>query len=301
MLRSKKTVMLVPPGGRRIRYVRIRLAFLVTVMILLIAGFAGYFIPFNNFAPDVVELNQKRNLEQQNRKLLERILDMLRNLTEVRSKLAGLTEKRKRVDNLTGKMEPDTHQTNHKAQLNIASMGADELFDFIDGIEKRAEYLTAHLEKYPDCFSALPILLPVPEKPVVAAEYGRIRDPFTNAVKLHSGVDFIGRRGLPVLVTATGVVDELGTDKRWGKYAVIRHSRTVSTFYAHLDNVTVGRGKRVNRGDVLGTLGSTGLCSGPHLHYEIRVNGRPVDPRAYWYPVLAQHVVSSMRTMPKDL
>ena len=290
---QRSSLLLVPPSGGRVHHLRIRPLLLLVVVLLLGAGFAGYFIPFNHFAIDVVEQNQNRNLEQQNRKLLERILLMLNNLNEVRQEIAVLEKKRVQIERVTGTGD---HQPEHldEQKRYTPSLGADALHALVTEFEHRAQHLEDHLAGDASVFASLPILLPVVEEPVISAEFGRVRDPFTNTVKQHTGVDFVGRRGAPVVATANGIVAETGYDKRWGRYVLLRHSSTHATWYAHLDDVSTARGRRLNRGDVIGTLGSTGLSTGPHLHYEIRRDGKPVNPRRYWHPALASRVVSAV-------
>jgi murein DD-endopeptidase MepM/ murein hydrolase activator NlpD len=99
--------------------------------------------------------------------------------------------------------------------------------------------------------------------------------------RAHTGVDIGAPRGTPVRTPATGRVAFTGWRGGYGKTIVIDHGNRVHTLYAHLSRYRVRRGQLVQRGSTIGTTGSTGHASGPHLHYEILVNDRPLNPRPY--------------------
>lgn len=94
----------------------------------------------------------------------------------------------------------------------------------------------------------------------------------------HVGVDLAVPEGTPVFATARGVVKEVGRDKRLGLYVRIKHVRGYETVYAHLDSAVVKVGDTVRTADMIGFAGRTGLTTGPHVHYEVYRDGRPVDP-----------------------
>ncbi|MCX7795897.1 MAG: peptidoglycan DD-metalloendopeptidase family protein [bacterium] len=97
----------------------------------------------------------------------------------------------------------------------------------------------------------------------------------------HTGVDIRSSIGTPVKATANGIVSYAGRRSGYGLTVIIRHNFGFSTLYAHLSKILVSVGKRVERGDVIGYSGMTGYTTGPHLHYEVRINDKPVDPRDY--------------------
>jgi murein DD-endopeptidase MepM/ murein hydrolase activator NlpD len=98
----------------------------------------------------------------------------------------------------------------------------------------------------------------------------------------HTGVDIAAPLGAPVRATAPGKVLLVGYEKGgYGLYVVIEHGAGLSTLYAHLEMAFVRRGDQVMRGQVIGRVGSSGRSTGPHLHYEVRLAGRPVDPGPY--------------------
>jgi murein DD-endopeptidase MepM/ murein hydrolase activator NlpD len=97
---------------------------------------------------------------------------------------------------------------------------------------------------------------------------------------MHTGVDFAAPRGTPILAAGNGVVEKVGRNSGYGNMTIIRHTNGYETLYGHQSGFAKGLapGARVRQGQVIGYVGSTGLSTGPHLHFEIRVNGKPVDP-----------------------
>ena len=97
----------------------------------------------------------------------------------------------------------------------------------------------------------------------------------------HSGYDISNSEGTPIQATADGVVEVAGWYERYGNAVILKHSSELGTLYGHMSRVDVRPGQRVSRGDILGAMGRTGAATGVHLHYEVRVNGHPVNPQPY--------------------
>ncbi|MBM9595113.1 M23 family metallopeptidase [Roseitranquillus sediminis] len=114
----------------------------------------------------------------------------------------------------------------------------------------------------------------------LSSVFGRRKHPILGSVRMHTGVDYAAPRGTPVMATAPGRVSFVGRRSGYGRVVEIKHGADIMTRYAHLSGVTDGleRGQRVDAGEVIGAVGSTGLATGPNLHYEVRAEGRPVDP-----------------------
>ncbi|MGR3622173.1 DUF5930 domain-containing protein [Pseudophaeobacter sp.] len=111
--------------------------------------------------------------------------------------------------------------------------------------------------------------------------FGYRRDPKTGGRRLHKGSDFAGRTGTDIYATADGVVTHAGWQSGYGKLVTIQHAFGIETKYAHNSNLRVKVGQRVSRGDHIADMGNTGRSTGTHLHYEVRVNGNPVNPMIY--------------------
>lgn len=119
----------------------------------------------------------------------------------------------------------------------------------------------------------------------MTSSFGVRSDPFTRKRRMHHGQDFGVLTGTPVYATADGVVKSRNGHTGYGKTIVIDHGYGLKTIFAHLNAFVVKQGDEVKRGDLLAYSGNTGRSTGPHLHYEVRVNNVPVNPRHYflWY------------------
>ncbi len=114
--------------------------------------------------------------------------------------------------------------------------------------------------------------------------YGYRNDPFTNQRTPHQGIDLAGPYGLDIHCTGDGTVLYTGVSRYgYGKEVVVDHGFGYRTRYAHLQEILVKKGQKLKRGEVLGTLGSSGRSTGPHLHYEVHKNGRAVNPMHFFY------------------
>jgi murein DD-endopeptidase MepM/ murein hydrolase activator NlpD len=115
----------------------------------------------------------------------------------------------------------------------------------------------------------------------VSSPFAYRNDPFTGKRQFHYGIDIATNFGNPIVSTADGIVISLGNDKMGGKNITISHGNGVTTHYLHMSKFLVKSGQRVKRGDVIGLVGKTGKARGPHLHYEVRLNNKPVNPYNY--------------------
>jgi murein DD-endopeptidase MepM/ murein hydrolase activator NlpD len=121
----------------------------------------------------------------------------------------------------------------------------------------------------------------------LSSGYGMRRHPILGYSRMHQGIDFAAAAGTPIFAAGDGTIEVIGRNGGYGNYIRIRHNRTMSTAYGHMRRFASGlsRGSRVQQGDIIGYVGSTGLSTGPHLHYEVHVNGSQVNPLSVDLPV----------------
>ena len=114
----------------------------------------------------------------------------------------------------------------------------------------------------------------------LSSRFGRRKHPILGYRKSHTGVDFAAPRGTPIMAAGTGTIKRAGRYGGYGNYVQIRHTDGYSTAYAHMSKFARGtkRGRRVTQGQVIGYVGTTGLSTGPHLHYEVHKNGKKINP-----------------------
>jgi len=115
----------------------------------------------------------------------------------------------------------------------------------------------------------------------ISSGFGYRRDPFTRRGAMHTGLDFKGPRGAPIHAAAKGVVSYVGWKSGYGKTVEIKHGNGLMTRYAHMSKFKASVGQGVAAGDIIGGIGNTGRSTGPHLHFEVRINDRPVNPRPF--------------------
>jgi len=127
-----------------------------------------------------------------------------------------------------------------------------------------------------------------PVQGIVTGSFGERIDPFNGEGAFHSGVDISSSYGTPVIAPADGIVTAAEVMGGYGRLVELNHGRGISTRYGHLSGFAVLPGEHVRRGDVIGYVGLTGRSTGPHLHYEVRINDTPVNPQKYLRVTLAQ-------------
>jgi murein DD-endopeptidase MepM/ murein hydrolase activator NlpD len=129
---------------------------------------------------------------------------------------------------------------------------------------------------------SIPSIHPVNEAKLVFSSYFGVRtDPFNGTAAMHAGVDLPGPVGTPIYATADGVVDRAGRDGGYGNMVEIDHGKGIQTRYGHLSKILVTANESVKRGEEIALMGSTGRSTGSHLHYEVRIDGRAVNPMPF--------------------
>ncbi len=159
-----------------------------------------------------------------------------------------------------------------------------EMHDQMDGLEMASRNQATGFENLMSALASRRNLLACkpsirPADGIVSSGFGSRENPFTGLPEFHGGLDIANHKGTPVLATADGTVTFVGDKGPLGKMVVINHGHGIVTRYAHIDKALKKQGDRVKRGDVVAQMGNTGRSTGPHVHYEVRINGVPVNPR----------------------
>ncbi|MFP4018762.1 MAG: M23 family metallopeptidase [Bacteroidales bacterium] len=157
-------------------------------------------------------------------------------------------------------------------QLYVQSKSYDEIVDLAKNKE--------------DMLASIPAIMPISNKDLTrtASGFGWRIHPIYKIKKFHEGMDFTAPTGTEIYATGDGVVEKVKNSLRgYGKHVVVNHDFGYKTLYAHLNDFNVRRGQRVKRGDVVGYVGSTGLSTAPHLHYEVEKDGSAVNPVHYYF------------------
>lgn len=145
--------------------------------------------------------------------------------------------------------------------------------------EVKQQQLVQAIRKNRDILASTPSIWPT--EGWISSPFGKRRSPFTGRTDFHKGIDISNRIGTPIYAPAKGTVIFSGTDGGYGRSVVIDHGSGIITRYAHLHRSAVKKGDAVVRGDILAYMGNTGRSTGPHLHYEVRLNGVCKNPMRY--------------------
>ncbi len=159
------------------------------------------------------------------------------------------------------------------------SKEVDRLLSVSSEREKELAELSNFLEDQKLMLSHIPSIWPA--EGWVTSGFGYRSSPFTSSKKFHHGMDIANNIGTPIHSPADGIVIYTGSRDGYGRTLVINHGFGLTTRYAHCSEFKVKVGKRVKRGDLVATVGNTGRSTGPHLHYEVRLNNIPQNPRRY--------------------
>jgi len=184
---------------------------------------------------------------------------------------------RPKGDSLTGIGGPDSEEVGQ--EFSDIQRRIDAVRRQIDLQRESQEEIQGFLNDQRSLLAAKPSGWPV--NGWTTSTFGMRRDPFSGKRKMHEGYDIAARTGTDVIATADGIVSQTTTMPGYGKVVVIDHGYGFRTYYGHNSKIYVKVGQRVKRGDRIAAVGNTGRSTGSHVHYEVRLNGVPVNPRKY--------------------
>lgn len=302
---SHWTIQIMPEGGGGIRHLKLtrRVAGLAlaagTLTVLLAIGFAA------SLGFDAARETELLRLRVENRNLSADLDRMESQVVTLDQFIDGLSERDQQIRLLAGLpyLDPDvqavgvggplvgdpSHEEFLRLSGNLATRALAASYD-VDKLVRRVELLDASLNEAMDSvaaheqvFRARPSIRPVQSPDSwISSSFSRSRfHPVLLVNRPHPGMDISARVGTPFLATAAGRVTYAGTRVGYGKTIEIDHGYGYVTRYAHAASISVKRGQRVRRGEVIGEIGKTGLATAPHLHYEVLVNDRAANPRNY--------------------
>ncbi|PIE84213.1 MAG: hypothetical protein CSA07_03140 [Bacteroidia bacterium] len=216
-----------------------------------------------------------KDLEQRDR-------DIYRSLFESEPGRSDVQDAARRTNELFKSLAVDgaeamvSRTREHARRLRKGTLAGSEAFDDLVELAQSKQELMV----------SIPSIQPVANDKLlrIAAPFGVRIHPFYKVLKMHTGVDYACPVGTPVMATAKGVVKEIRMSQRGtGNSILLDHGHGYTTMYCHLDEIKVRHRERVERGATIGTVGNTGMSMAPHLHYEVRVGGEPVDPINYFF------------------
>ena len=283
------TILVIPEGSHQVRRFGVRLSVLkriaaaAVVLALVLAGLITDYV-LTNLDQNELERLQVENLSQR-----EELHRLVVKLEDLRQEIVVLAQNDAKVrvmaklsapksDSMVGVGGPATQEDVNR-EFSVIQQRIDEVRRQIDLRRESQEEIQGILNDQRSLLAAKPGGWPV--KGWLTSSFGMRRDPFNGRRKMHEGLDIAARTGTSVTATADGIVSSVKTEPGYGKVVILDHGYGYRTIYGHNSKYYVKVGQRVRRGERIAAVGNTGRSTGSHVHYEIRLNGVPVNPRKY--------------------
>jgi murein DD-endopeptidase MepM/ murein hydrolase activator NlpD len=242
------------------------------------------------------ELNQLRQQTQEQKSKIHFFASKIEDLEKQLSRLKDFDKRIRIIANLEKGQEttlfmgmggPSPSDVREKLKAEKDEMGlAQQMRSDIERLESEAtsqEQSLSELERLlqgkKEMLAHTPSIWPV--HGWVTSGFGFRTNPFTGLNQMHEGLDIANRIGTPVIAPGDGIVSDTGKNSAYGNFIVISHGVGINSRFIHLSKILARAGQKVKRGDKIAEVGTTGMSTGPHLHYEVRVNGIPVNPLRY--------------------
>lgn len=266
----------------RTRFIKGLLAAAV-VLALTLVGLLTDYVMIN------LDRNELQRLRVENLTQREELHRLVVKLEDLRQEMVVLAQNDAKVrvmaklsapkgDSLVGIGGP-AKQDDVSREFGEIQQRIDEVRRQIDLRRESQEEIQGILNDQRSLLAAKPVGWPV--KGWLTSSFGMRRDPFNGRRKMHEGLDIASRTGTPVIATADGIVSSVKTEPGYGKVVTIDHGYGYRTIYGHNSKIFAKVGQRVRRGDRIAAVGNTGRSTGSHVHYEVRLNGVPVNPHKY--------------------
>lgn len=292
---KKLTIMVVPHSNGRVINLQTNV-FAVLMGIIIVVGIVLSFIPFTrrsaSSGAEIARLmNENREtlasldeLRDENNTLLQTAKRFQTSLSQSLS-LLGINQS-EQTTKTTGSNSDlaslfDTQELASGSLRETADI--KQLTSYLESAVQPVEQIGKMLQSQGEFFTDIPNIWPVKNGiGHISMNFGQNVHPITGLWYIHRGIDFSTyRSGDGVMATANGQVVTVGYDDGYGNFVVIKHKHGIYTRYAHLGTVRVEKGDQVSQRQVIGTIGNTGISTGPHLHYEIHIGSDVVDPAKY--------------------
>jgi murein DD-endopeptidase MepM/ murein hydrolase activator NlpD len=311
---SKITIVLIPENVSKMRQFRIPkvlIAFLFLILFTSLSGFSWIVSDYRGMKSQIPALSLLRQENEQQEKAflylarrIDRITSKFSELDEFDRKLRALAEVNTAKDppghfTGVGGSDPEVLRPGYsmaqtrKELVRFMHRSLDNLSNDIAVKKQDKAELHAFFENQKIRLACTPSIWPT--KGWLSSRFGYRSSPFSGEKEFHRGIDLATRLNAEIVAPANGIVTFVGRDHGYGKMLTIKHGYGIVTKYAHLQKALVKMGQRVKRGDKIALVGNTGRSTGPHLHYEVHMNGVSVNPLQY---VLTRHPI--LKASPLD-
>lgn len=304
MSERKWTLVVVPPGSATSKMIEVsqrvlKLAVGVAGVAVLSALLLGY-----GTVSRSVDLQRTATLERENARLADELGLLHGELAGLSDTIKTIAERDARI-RLLANLEPNDPSVQlagiggpaapNTRAVSLATAGvlgrrAEEVRADLGALIRRANLLAASFDQasdslvlHRDRMAAMPTIMPTAGW--LTSAFSSMREhPILHYARPHEGIDVTAPMGAPIQAPAGGRVTKTGWEAGYGNVIVVDHGYGLSTKFAHCSKIDARTGQTVKRGEVIAYVGNTGLATGPHLHYEVHVNGKPVDPLRYVLP-----------------
>ncbi|HEU4762186.1 MAG TPA: M23 family metallopeptidase [Gemmatimonadales bacterium] len=303
MARKRRwTLVLVPHDSEPSRIIEVSYSLLklgAATVVIVVA--ASLLFGYANLSHSI-DLSRADRLERENRALAAELGDLHGRLHHLSDTVTALSQRDEQI-RLLANLDPIAPEVREAGiggpvepkrgapePSGVLIRRADEIKVDLSGMIRRANLLATSFNEAADSLAshkerieAMPSILPTQGWLTSNFSLSRMH-PVLGFARPHEGIDVAAPTGTPIEAPAAGRVVEVGWESGYGNVVVLDHGYGIETKFAHTSKVLVRTGQRVKRGDRIALVGSTGLATGPHLHYEVHVNGRPVNPLRYVLP-----------------
>jgi murein DD-endopeptidase MepM/ murein hydrolase activator NlpD len=285
MDKRHSTIIFVPHARAKFRKLNVSHRIFYSIVTVLTSSLClSTFFSFQYFT-SLSQTHELKKLKRENRDLQTANEHFSKSVETLRTQLTDVEEKTRKLAIIAGVTTLDDGSRGGVGgtnQTQVATPYSDDV-DRMTFRSRRLDNELATLEakflEQAQMLSSTPSITPV--RGILTDGFGGRRDPFTGQPASHAAIDISTASGQPVRAPADAIVVKAEWANGYGNVIYLAHGYGYSTRYGHLAGFAVKPGAKVRRGDVIGYVGSTGRSTGPHLHYEVRVNGDPVNPLAY--------------------
>lgn len=293
---QKLTIMMIPHSEKKVFNFRINVFALSLATISLVATLAVItFLSVDNYNKSIkyMDVSLKTQLNERKSREYEEIMSQifeshraykgqLNNLlTKLNSPGIKTMEESYYLNSKQGG-ELNLIEKNNLSDLEYMKMEAQNLLMDYDFSVKAFNEINSKVNNYDKILKDLPFANPVKGHYFITSTFGLRIHPIFKYLDHHTGIDLANEFGTPIVATAPGTVEKVQSSNfGYGNYVVIRHKLGFSTLYAHMRSYVVTPGEQIKKNQIIGYMGSTGYSTGVHLHYEVRIANKPVDPWSY--------------------
>ncbi len=307
MASKKITIVVVPEGPRKIRQIKIPRFWAFSLVLLFLSACVSLTWVIKDYLSIKRNLPHFSSLQEENTLQKQQITSLTGKVEAINQKMTELKEFDRKVRAMVS-MDPakgsgiesggeqqqfigiggsdsslgssnSPSERGHKKLVRMMYRALDNLDSDISVQKDEKAELMRLLDRQKSILASTPSVWPA--RGWVSSGFGYRLSPFTNEKELHRGLDICARKGAPVIAPADGVVSYVELDPGYGRTVIINHGYGLNTMYAHLDKVHVKKGQAVRRHQEIAQVGDSGRTTGAHLHYEIQLNGLPVNPLRY--------------------